>query len=94
MTQIALLDQPVATEASACADCAAAVAALTSRFTTDCRGCSVRAIAGGPDYYYSAKAGGMTQRYRELLRFVFGSAWQDAHAEVRLEAERLARFAR
>ena len=73
-----------------CEGCAEEKAGRLSFFVADCPECTVRAIAGGPDFFASARAGELQPGYRDLLRDVYGDDWQQGHERVKAEAARLA----
>lgn len=58
-------------------------------YTAACRGCTVRALANSPAFFTATQAAAMTPSYRSALQSLFGEEWQDAHQEVKAEAERL-----
>lgn len=73
-----------------CANCTHAQSkAHWPGFTADCRGCKVRALATSPAFFAATQAGAMTSDYRAALQALFGEDWQQAHKEVKAEAERL-----
>ncbi len=58
-------------------------------FQADCRGCKVRALAGGPAYHTAMAANALTPNYRSALQLAFGEDWKSGHEEVKAEYERL-----
>lgn len=54
-----------------------------------CRGCAIRALANGLEFFNARKAGRMLPAYQQSLRANFGDAWQAAHEEVKAEYERV-----
>ena len=54
-----------------------------------CRGCAIRALANGLEFFNSREAGRMLPAYQQSLRANFGDAWQEAHEEVKAEFERV-----
>ena len=74
-----------------CAACAiASTDPRTGHFEASCMGCDARALAGGPDYWESAKAGKITPGYRRALAAAFGDGWQAGHHTVKRWAEQMA----
>jgi len=56
---------------------------LTGAFRLDCLECAARHLAQSPDFAESAKNGNITQDYRKLLDWSFGSDWPAGHANVK-----------
>lgn len=73
-----------------CPDCETA---QTTRFHggyhANCQGCQVRALATGPGFRESGRAGALTPGYRKALETSFGDDWKAGHAKVKAEHERI-----
>lgn len=76
---------------SACTACQAAQSRPHSPlFHAHCRGCNVRALAQGPQFWTSHQAGALTSAYRAELAAAFGAEGAaEAHQEVKAENARL-----
>jgi len=61
-----------------CQGCANPAGAL---YINGCRSCAIRALAGGPDFFNSMRAGTLTPEYVSALRALGDPA--EVHAEVR-----------
>jgi len=73
-----------------CPDCEAAqTASHHGGYHANCQGCQVRALATGPGFWESSRAGTMTPGYRKALETTFGDDWKSSHAQVKAEGERL-----
>jgi hypothetical protein len=74
-----------------CPHCAeAATNPYYGREDSDCRGCKVRALANGPQFWRSMTDGQQTPGYRQGLVAAFGEDGAAAgHAEVKAEYARL-----
>lgn len=59
-------------------------------FIDGCRACSIRWIAGGPDFFASMRAGKLTPEYRAALA-PLGEDVAAVHADVRAMAKSLKR---
>lgn len=76
-----------------CEPCAiAATNVETGRFNPGCYECNARALAGGPLYHASVKAGAMTSNYRAALQSMFGANWKHGHERAKHWAERVKAF--
>lgn len=58
-------------------------------YRAKCRGCLVRSIATGPVFWQSEQDGKLTSAYRQALERAFPGDWKTAHAEIKVEAERI-----
>lgn len=73
-----------------CPDCtAAATSANWPGYMAGCRGCSVRALANGLEFFKSKKSGQCTPAYRTAVIALLGEDWEAGHREVRAEHQRL-----
>lgn len=73
-----------------CPNCVQAVAKPHwPGYTGTCRGCTLRAMANSPAFFTATQAAAITPAYRSALQAMFGEEWQEAHQEVKAEAERL-----
>lgn len=78
-------------ESIPCPSCAdAEVNPLSGHFSANCKECSARAIAGGPDFYEVSKARAVTPEYARLMKNVFGEEWKSSHERVKAWAQRMA----
>lgn len=74
--------------------CPACVAAITNPFSpqqnSGCRGCRVRALASGMEFFASSSAGSLTPAYRAALTTQLGAVdIAAAHEEVKTEHARI-----
>lgn len=76
---------------STCTACQAAQTRPHSPlYHANCRGCKVRALATGPQFWASNQAGALTSAYRAELAAAFGAEGAaEAHTEVKAENARL-----
>jgi hypothetical protein len=73
-----------------CPDCTAATKnPHWGGYHAACQGCQVRALATGPGFWESSRAGAMTPVYRKALETSFGDGWKNGHTLVKAEHERL-----
>lgn len=49
----------------------------------------MRSIATGPVFWQSEQDGKLTSAYRQALERAFPGDWKTAHAEIKVEAERI-----
>lgn len=61
-------------------------------YIAGCRACGIRSLARGPLFFAAAKAGKLGREYRRAL-LALGSDAAAVHAEVKAQAETLARKA-
>lgn len=72
-----------------CPACQEAKTRRHGEYRNGCEGCTVRAVAGGPDFFVATREGLLTPAYRRLLQDVFGGGWYAAHELVKTESARL-----
>lgn len=73
-----------------CPDCIiAATSANWPGYRAGCRGCSVRALANGIEYFEAKKNGKFTAKYRAALESLLGDDWKAGHKDVEAEHQRL-----
>lgn len=56
-------------------------------YQAQCLGCSVRALAHSPMFYFSGQAGSIRPEYRKALQQL--GDWQEIHALVKEQAARI-----
>jgi hypothetical protein len=62
----------------------------TGMFSSRCRECDARAVAGGPLFFEVAKTKAMTPEYVRQMKSIFGDEWKPHHERVKAWATRMA----